>query len=696
MKQYYILLFLFLTGLAGYAQTEEEPFRRGIAIITSPKKDSVQLRWAPNHHVLWRKANSHGYTLERFVLYRDGKRLAQPEHKLLVQGIKPREGAWWEKAMQDSLAPDYKWICIAAQSLYGEGFEITNDEGNEMIQIIRKTREQESRFSFALFSADQSQRVARAMGLQYTDREVKENEMYLYRVYPTQMTSQVDTGYVYTGPADYEPLQKPLGLDAKVDGHHVLVIWNQFLLSSVYNAYMVERSDDGGNTYRLLSESPIVLTYGEKGDIPMNLIKSDSIPHLGKEYYYRVYGITAFGEKGPKSDMVAVCGKPVYRLRYDQMEHTITPEGKVTLNWTLDSIGEQYAKNMEVLRATCAGGNYNSVSGILDGKVRCFTDSLPYSTNYYKIRATGVNEDHFYSLPVLVQLQDSIPPLPPVNLTGRIDTTGRVYISWSRGKEQDLQGYRVFRSNFLSDEFSQVTHTHTMDTVFTDSIDLYNLTPLIYYKVAAIDQRFNQSGLSEALKLEKPDTIPPVPPVFAGYQVSSKGIHLQWVHSSSVDTQKEILLRQESGSEDRTIVGEFLLADSINSHTDLKVERGQGYKYCLVAEDAKQNQSPAKRWLEVEMADNGFRSKLKGVTAEAQPLQGQVLLRWKRKADEVEHINIYRAQEGEALRYYCSVENKNSYKDTNVELNTQYQYRLQAVYRDGGKSPFTEVLRVHY
>ena len=696
MKQHLFLLVLFLAGFFGNAQNIDESESRGMAIIASPKMDSVQLRWAPNHHVLWKKANRQGYTLERFVMYRDGKRLEHPQGKVLVQGIKPREGAWWEGAMQDSLTLDYNWVCIAAQAVFGEDFEVTSEGGNEMIQMIRKTREQEARFSFALLAADQSPRVARALGLSYTDRAVKTNEMYLYRVYPTHMGASVDTGYVYTGPADYEPLQKPLGVKARTEGHRVLVIWNQFLLSSVYNAYMVERSDDDEKTYRSLSDSPMVLTYEEDGDIPMNLIKSDSLPLLGKDYYYRVYGITAFGEKGPVSQTVTVRGTPIYQLRFTALEPVITPEGEVELGWAMDSVGQEYVKSMEVLRSTSAGGRYTSVSGLLDGPVRCFSDPRPWSTNYYKIRATGVNEDHFYSMPVLVQLKDSIPPLPPVNLKGVIDTTGLVYLSWSHGKENDLQGYRVFRSNFLSDEFSQITHTHTTDTVFTDSIDLNNLTPLIYYKVAAIDQRFNQSGLSEALKLEKPDTIAPVPPVFAAYEVTPKGILLRWVHSSSSDVCKEILLRRGEPEEACDTLRQFLRADSLCSYMDVEVERGQVYRYGLVAEDERGNQSPVAQWLEVERADNGFRPALKGVTVEAQTDQGHVLLRWRNPGAQVERINIYRSRRGEPLHFYCSQKGRNDYKDIHVKLNTYYEYRLQAIYRDGGKSPFTPVLSVHY
>ncbi|MDM8161519.1 hypothetical protein QUH73_16985 [Labilibaculum sp. K2S] len=696
MKQLAAIFLLCLCINFAYSQEKSTEEKRGVALLASPKKDKVLLRWAPNHHILWKQASTNGYTLERFVLYRDGKQLPQPEYKLLQEGIKANSEPWWENAMQDSLAADYDWLCVAAQAIYGKEFEMIDEKQNPMMQMVYKTREQENRFSFAMFAADQSARVSKAMGLNYTDTDIRENEMYLYRVYPTHLTVEVDTGYVYTGAADYQPLQKPLGLHAKADGKRALIVWNQFLLSTTYNAYMVERSDDGGNSFHSISESPMVLTYGDDGDIPMDMMKPDSLPELLKEYQYRIYGRTAFGETGPYSDVVSAIGRPQYQIGYEDLDQQINDNGEVEIRWKLDSVGKQYVKNMKVLRAGSSTGNFKDVSGELNGKARSFVDMEPLSTNYYKIKATGVNDDNFYSVPLLVQLQDSIPPVAPLNLQGRIDSTGLVHLSWDAGKEKDINGYRVFRSNFMIDEFSQITKVHTRDTFFVDSIDLYNLTPKIYYKVAAIDQRFNQSELSEALLLQKPDTIPPVPPVFSNYEITDEGISLSWVHSFSVDTKYEKLLRKSKESVVCDTIARFSSTDSISSYLDKSPKKGIAYQYCILAEDAGKNQSPAEKWLQAEIADDGFRPELKGVQAVAKINEGHVLLTWKAAENDVVQVNIYRDAEGKELTFYRFIQNKSEFKDVDVELNTHYQYRLQAVYKDGGKSPFTELLQIHY
>ncbi len=696
MKDLIALFLLSLCLSSAFSQEKDTEFKRGVAILASPKKDKILLRWAPNHHVLWKKAKATGYTLERYVLYRDNKQLAEPEYKLLGEGVKANEKAWWENAMQDSLVSDYDWLCVAAQAIFGAEFEMIDQKQDPMMQMVHKTREQENRYSFAMFAADQSPRVSKAMGLKYTDTDIKENEMYLYRVYPTNLNVKVDTGYVYTGVSDYEPLQKPLGVHSRVDGKRSMIIWNQFLLSTVYNAYMVERSDDGGQSFKPISKRPIVLTYGDDGDIPMNMMKTDSLPQLLKEYQYRIYGITAFGEKGPYSDLIKAMGKPQYRIAFADLDQKINANGEVEIQWELDSLGELYVKSMQVLRAKSSTGNFLASSDVLSGKSRSYIDQEPMGTNYYKIKATGVNDDNFYSVPLLVQLQDSIPPLPPVDLEGKIDSTGLVHINWSPCKEKDINGYRVFRSNFLSDEFSQITKVHTQDTFFVDSINLYNLTPTIYYKLVAVDQRFNQSELSEVLKLQKPDTIPPVPPIFSSYEITEKGVSLAWVPSSSIDVVSEKLLRKSGENPTCDTLENFPVTDSIRTYLDRNVKKGIGYNYCLVAEDVAGNQSAADKWLQAEVADDGFRTKMKAVQAEAKINEGHVLISWRKPDPQVSQINIYRAVQGENLEFFQLVVGKEYFKDTRVELNTHYTYRLQAIYKDGGKSPFTDELKVHF
>src|SRR5262249_382371 len=100
-----------------------------------------------------------------------------------------------------------------------------------------------------------------------------------------------------------------------------------------------------------------------------------------------------------------------------------------------------------------------------------FTDERPGASNYYRIVAMN-DDDRTYSFPHLAQLPDSIPPAAPKAVKGSIDTTGVVSLSWEAGKEKDLLGYRVFRSNFENDEYTQVTVSPLSEPTFVDTVSL--------------------------------------------------------------------------------------------------------------------------------------------------------------------------------------------------------------------------------
>ena len=75
---------------------------------------------------------------------------------------------------------------VAVQAMFGISFEVSNTgiTADNISALINRAEEQQNRFSFGMFVGDQSFQVAKAMGLGFEDHEVKENEQYLYRVYP--------------------------------------------------------------------------------------------------------------------------------------------------------------------------------------------------------------------------------------------------------------------------------------------------------------------------------------------------------------------------------------------------------------------------------------------------------------------------------------------------------------------------------
>ena len=93
------------------------------------------------------------------------------------------------------------------------------------------------------------------------------------------------------------------------------------------------------------------------------------------------------------------------------------------------------------------------------------------------------------------------------NLEGEIDSLGVVNLKWKQNVESDLKGYKVFRGYDPKEEFVQITKAIWLQNSYRDSINSKSLNKKVYYKVIAIDQRYNESSFSKIVEIKKIDII---------------------------------------------------------------------------------------------------------------------------------------------------------------------------------------------
>jgi len=176
-----------------------------IVAMARPQQDGkIKLRWAVTTPQAWRKLNEYGYELRRYTITRNNTALPTPIEKSF--GIfKPKSLEEWIPYVEknDNAA-------VMAQSIFGEGFDV---EGmDELSAIINLAEEQEQRFTWGLYAADQDYEVAKMAGLGYVDTQVEANEKYVYKI--TSLVPEtvmgIKEGGVFTGLQDYEELPKPL------------------------------------------------------------------------------------------------------------------------------------------------------------------------------------------------------------------------------------------------------------------------------------------------------------------------------------------------------------------------------------------------------------------------------------------------------------------------------------------------------
>jgi len=325
-----------------------------------------------------------------------------------------------------------------------------------------------------------------------------------------------------------------------------------------------------------------------------------------------------------------------------------------------------------------------------------YTDQTPLSTNYYRIRTVGSNEQSSTSFPVLVQLVDSIPPAQPQGLKVKVDTTGIAKLSWTSNRETDLLGYRVYRSNFLSAEFSQINPSTLSLASYSDTMNIKTLSTKIFYKLAAFDKRLNRSLFSQVVEAELPDVIPPMPPFIKEIRPEASGILIRWTTSASEDVVSYQLLRKAKDSVQWKLIKGFKIEDS-TSYIDRRVRPKMNYQYRMIAIDKGGLKSTPSNSVSVIAPDVDERQSIKDITAEVDRENKSITLKWKYSNQNVSRYLIYRSANGEMLTLYKSVPgNSQGFYDAYLNINTTYNYRVKALLNDGAESGFSKEIRLRY
>lgn len=330
-----------------------------IKLIARPFKNSVMLRWAPTTPVAWKYLNKYGYRIDRYTILKNSLLVEKPVKKVITPApIKPWEPEKWKKMIDTS-----DNAAVVAQAIYGETFEIS-ESTNIVAKMINKSKELESRFSFALFATNQSTMVAEAAGLYFNDTSVIPDEHYLYRIISLvpDTLERIDSGFVYTGIADYNSLPRPILNEVKFSGKSAIIKWDKMHFENIFNNYIIERSDDSCRTFRQINDIPYVNVYNNTQNDIRYYYKLDSVPATDKVYSYRLKGISVFGEVSLPSDTITEICLPEVKYRPSISNAEIIMKNKVMLKWDFPKQGITDIKGFRVLRSSKPDRNFVEIS----------------------------------------------------------------------------------------------------------------------------------------------------------------------------------------------------------------------------------------------------------------------------------------------------------------------------------------------
>lgn len=682
-----IALFMIFPIQGQYTNSSEPTSDAQVVVIARPQKQGrILLRWAATSPMAWQKGNQYGYQLKRYTLTRDGKTLASPEEKDLGIFLPRPLQSWANLIQKDDNA------AVVAQALYGEQFEV--EGGDQLSAIVNLSEEQQQRFSWALYAADQSFEAALMAGWGYEDREVKESEKYVYKVtslVPKEVLT-IEEGGVFTGLSDYGPLPMPLDMAGVFMDGKAMLSWNYAIHKEQYNSYFIQRSVDGKN-FENLNKLPFTgLNNGESDAKRMFYI--DSISN-NKTYYYRIKGRTPFGELSPPSEVVSGEGKEVLAYVPRITEKEFLDDSRVIIHWEFLEEGNTHIKGFELGRSDQVDGEYTPVIKNIPPTAR----EIPYDslrpTNYFTITAIGKNGSTRASFPALIQPVDSVPPVTPTGIKGSIDSLGVVTLTWEENPEKDMLGYRVFRGNNKTEEFSQITVSPHQGITYYDSVGVKNLNTKVFYQVVAVDQRYNMSGPSEILEVIKPDKIPPTAPVFKKYEIQNGAVQLNWANSSSMDVTRHELYRKSQDSTGWKLLKTFeTVADTLaTQYGDVTAEEGKQYHYIIIAVDNGGLESQPAPPLTVVVPKTSLPPPVDETGSYVDKKGKYIELYWKLyNQSGAAELMIYKGIKGKQVSLWKNVPvDTHRIVDENVKPNNEYVYMVRAVFKDGRMSKIATI-----
>lgn len=639
-----LLLFISLFCFNGFAQE--------LVVVSKVTDDSISIKWLANDYDQL-KLIATGATISR----------VESDKPINFELVNFTNAKTWK------IAPTKERVSTLGTSEQDEKFKA-------LLEPILEGSKDAEQQNFAMLTATIENMINPSfqsiLGNVLIDREFDKNKTYVYKIEidklaPSYIFVDAYQNTFYSEIPDFE-----LSLDRKKT---VAVAWNSNAVQKEALGFFVEHSMDKQIEGSYLNDLPHIpfKSQFEKEDKKANVVDD---PEQGHWHYYRVIGLDPFGHPSLKSEWKRIY-VPLLINAHVQIDTIVANNTAREIQVSAASLGTKInIDSWTLLRSEQKDSGYGVV------KTRSYTDSIASFTLigkssgdhfYYKIQAIN-KDDTITSLPYYFFTLDQIPPVPPTELNGSIDSSGLVRLTWTASIDDDIRGYKVYRGNQKREEFVERTTSLSLDLNYTDTIALDNLTSEVYYYVRSIDLNYNVSSESDTILLIKPDTIAPMPAAIKGIRMVDTSIVISWANSDSEDLMKTVLVRNK--------VDSIQLKVGQSTYTDYDLIPARQYSYQLITKDKSNNQSASQ---EVgQYYETGYRKALKEFNAEVNREENFISLSWKAPQEKVYTYQVFRAKGDDKLILYKTLEpSELNLIDKQLSIGTKYTYSIKYVNQDG-------------
>lgn len=660
-------------------------------MVKSRTKDGkVDIRWAPNDHLLFRIANRKGYRLER------KDTVANKWITLLDRG------PYTVEEFKANLDTTNVHVATAAQCVYGAPLAQINP-ANVLGSAKELEEEQNMRYAFALLSADYEKQAAEGLALGFQDKVLVPGAIQIYRLYIRDLNPEeaaMDTTFFVVNTSIISaptPVQKIL---VYPEPNHIVIKWGKEENDLFFSGYYIERSEDEGKTFKRLNDQPLLTSDSEEFD-EFNAfhLYSDKDVLSGKSYHYRVVGVTPFGDEGLPSETILSkaidVNGPMPPVNVDARD---IGNNTIRVSWETSQISEDQTGFVVWRAAGPTGPFYPLFENPLPNTIREYIDknAIPIQANYYIVYALDDKANQNGSAITMAVWYDTIPPAQPQALAGYIDTSGYLTLAWAYGEEADLQGYNIYWSNGPDREFYPLNAKPVQGNIFLDSITMETISEKIFYKIVAVDFNMNQSDPSEVLELIRPDIIRPAAPMLSAYKSYPDSISITWQLSPSKDVVAYQVFRKLAGQEKYDVL--TTISDPRqNTFTDKSTKAGQTYVYAIVAIDDAMLYSEISDPYTITALKVLKRVPISNLIGRIDEATAEFELTWSYQAQGDYEFVIFRNVDDNGWQNVANIrKSQQSYIDKNLfRASSNFKYAVQVIYKDGGEAPLSNIVQLN-
>ena len=546
-------------GIDSVEVEEENPY--SIHLLARSYEDRIALRWAPSEYVPFRFLRDAGYVVMRNWGNKDGF------HNDTVAIVKPWPIEQFKQKFQenDSLAG------VAVQLMYGQLTTLDQTEAapGSMKSIVEVYEQQQDVVGMAMYVAEMRPDLAEAMGLLYTDRDVRPGIDYIYSVAPnlpdsvlhiTWGTSEVMR--VGDDPSDRLHIEMT---DSVAPPYQVMLYWPRL----PYSAYDIERREAGGE-WKQLNAKPYISMLNEFMAEDAENIFYDSTDKIGT-FEYRIFAYNSFGDRIGPSDVHSVEVPDMVppqppTIKQFLIVYTNDTTAQATIFFSKDSLEADLVGYVPMyrndLRDTLAQWRQLTDRIIAPGDTTCIVDVSGLAAGHVTMAAFDKDGNYSYSVEQLLNIDDFTPPSAPTNLRANVAPDGLLVLRWTAPPEPDVSYYEVYSANDPNDVFMNRTTPEQRDTAYVDSLAQGLNQAFIYYRVKAVDGSGNSSDFSDMLRVVRPNYIPPQVCRIDSVWMTDDAVHMWWLQSNEADLSYHRIFRRLNDEDSWTLMGTYR-ADSL-------------------------------------------------------------------------------------------------------------------------------------